>query len=122
MSRVHDPARSEDPVIRAAVDAALADASSALRLCGVVDRLAEALRADHPDDWETRLPEVWQLLTSPQEAAGTPALSSDRVAALAALQGVRPVSSLADLVSRVWPEDETADEFQEAVQAWRRGA
>jgi len=170
MSRVHDPARSDDPAIRTAVDGALAGAPPDLLLRGIFDRLAQALRADHPDDWERRLDALSQLIqraeaiwapptggqsleyvlrivldallatgfalrppTLPPEAAKilasfstTPSGESqpgqDRVAALAAAQGVRPVVLLSDLASHAWPEDETADEFQAAVQAWRRGA
>lgn len=39
--------------------------------------------------------------------------------ALAAEQGVRPVSNFDDLLGDFWPEGETADEFIAAVRRWR---
>jgi hypothetical protein len=40
--------------------------------------------------------------------------------ALAAQQGVRPVTNLDDLFGDFWPEDESVDEFIAAVRQWRR--
>ncbi len=39
--------------------------------------------------------------------------------ALAAEQGVQPVSNFDDLLGDFWPEEETADEFIAAVRRWR---
>jgi hypothetical protein len=42
------------------------------------------------------------------------------VDALAASQGVQPVSSPEELAADFWPADETADEFIASVRRWRR--
>jgi hypothetical protein len=39
---------------------------------------------------------------------------------LAVQQGVEPVASLDDLAGDFWPEDESVDDFVEAVRRWRR--
>ncbi len=39
---------------------------------------------------------------------------------LTAQQGVRPITDLDQLRGDFWPEDETADEFIDAVRMWRR--
>ncbi len=40
---------------------------------------------------------------------------------LAASQGIKPVTSLIDLRADFWPDDESIDEFTEAVRKWRDG-
>lgn len=45
---------------------------------------------------------------------------AERIEALAAAQGVRPIDDPASLVFEDWPEDESADDFIAAVRAWRR--
>ena len=42
-----------------------------------------------------------------------------RLEELAREQGVHPIEDPSSLVADFWPEDETADEFIAAVQAWR---
>lgn len=42
--------------------------------------------------------------------------------ALAAPQGVGPVTNFDDLLGDFWPQDETADELIAAVRQWRREA
>jgi hypothetical protein len=44
------------------------------------------------------------------------------VAELAAAQGVEPVESLDELWGDFWPEEETVDDFIEAIYQWRREA
>lgn len=39
---------------------------------------------------------------------------------LALEQGVKPIAGLDSLRADFWPEDESIDDFLEAVQAWRR--
>jgi hypothetical protein len=39
---------------------------------------------------------------------------------LAAQQGVQPVTNFEDLLGDFWPDDETADQFIDAVRQWRR--
>ena len=39
---------------------------------------------------------------------------------LAAEQGVRPVERFEDLLGDFWPEDESVDDFLDAVRRWRR--
>jgi hypothetical protein len=40
--------------------------------------------------------------------------------ALAAQQGVQPLGNPKELLADFWPEDETADQFNQAVRQWRR--
>jgi len=40
--------------------------------------------------------------------------------ALAAQQRVRPIDNPQELFADFWPEDETADQFNQAVRQWRR--
>ena len=42
------------------------------------------------------------------------------IEALAAQQGVSPISNFDDLLGDFWPEDESADDFIAAVREWRR--
>lgn len=42
------------------------------------------------------------------------------VAALAAAQGVQPISDPSELAADFWPEEESADQFIAAVRQWRR--
>jgi hypothetical protein len=49
------------------------------------------------------------------------AVTQARREKLAREQGVSPVEDPTTLLGDFWPEDETADEFIAAVQAWRRG-
>jgi len=40
--------------------------------------------------------------------------------ALAAQQGVKPIDNPEELYADFWPEQETADDFVQAVRQWRR--
>lgn len=40
---------------------------------------------------------------------------------LAQLQGVEAVESIESLVGDFWPEDESVDEFNATIRAWRHG-
>ena len=40
---------------------------------------------------------------------------------LAAQQGVSPVADFDSLLGDFWPEDESIDDFLEALHRWRRG-
>lgn len=41
------------------------------------------------------------------------------VAELSARQDVRPVSRLEDIAADFWPEEDSADDFRQAVRLWR---
>ncbi len=41
------------------------------------------------------------------------------VAVLAAAQGVRPIQSIDELASDIWPEDESMEEFLATLDVWR---
>jgi hypothetical protein len=142
MSQGHGQARGADPEIRPAVDTALDGAPAAPRLRAGLDQLAQALRAEHPADWETRLRKLWALalrageIWSPENrldglermvaavrgpGQSVTAMSPvERLEALAAAQRVRPLDDPASLVFQDWPEDESADDFVTAVHEWRR--
>ncbi len=40
---------------------------------------------------------------------------------LVAEQGVRPISSMDELLGDFWPEEDSIDDFLAAVREWRRG-
>jgi hypothetical protein len=144
MSTIHDPTRSADPVVRAAVDAMLADVTASRQVRAVLERVALALRAEHPSDWESRLRKLWSLalrageVWSPKdgmrgldrmlaalaepEQPDTSMSPAQHLEALAAAQGVRPIDDPASLVFEDWPEDESADDFIAAVRESRREA
>ena len=42
------------------------------------------------------------------------------VDALAAQQGVQPIANPHELYADFWPEEETADQFNQVVRQWRR--
>jgi len=42
------------------------------------------------------------------------------VDALAAQQSVQPIANPHELYADFWPEEETADQFNQAVRQWRR--
>ena len=54
-------------------------------------------------------------LTAEQQAAQA------ELEALLAAQGVRPITSIAELRGDFWPEDEAPDEFLATIRAWREG-
>ena len=58
----------------------------------------------------------------PRRKPKRPSPPTDRLylEALAAEQGVKPLANPKDLAAGFWPEDETADEFVEAVRQWRK--
>lgn len=60
MTQAREAFRSAEPAIRGAVDAVLAGSAGA-PVRALFDRLAEAVRDRHPDDWENRLERLWQL-------------------------------------------------------------
>jgi hypothetical protein len=55
------------------------------------------------------------VLTAEQQAAQA------ELEALLAAQGVRPITSIAELRGDFWPEDEDPDEFLATIRAWREG-
>lgn len=59
---------------------------------------------------------------TPRRQPKRPARPKDRLdlEALAAEQGVKPIGNPNDLVAAFWPEDETADDFVQAVRQWRK--
>ena len=60
--------------------------------------------------------------TAPQLVAGSAFFSQPRadVEVLAGQQAVSRVTNFSELLGDFWPEDETAEEFVEAVRQWRR--
>lgn len=52
---------------------------------------------------------------TPAAAFWAPASAAE----LSARQDVRPVSKLEDLAGDFWPEDESVDDFRQAVRLWR---
>ncbi|HEY7066504.1 MAG TPA: hypothetical protein VII06_33840 [Chloroflexota bacterium] len=50
-----------------------------------------------------------------------PTTPQERLAALIAAQGFRPIENIDDLAFPDWPEDESADDVIAAVRAWREG-
>ena len=62
---------------------------------------------------KAKRPNKPEARTPPRAAPGTSE-------ALAAQQGVKPVANPQELYADFWPEDETADQFVEAVRRWRR--
>ncbi len=59
---------------------------------------------------------------TPRRKPKQPSRPQDRLdlEALAAEQGVQPLGNPNDLVADFWPEDETADDFVQAVRQWRK--
>ena len=49
-----------------------------------------------------------------------PRLNKPTLEELAIQQGVFPVQNFDDLLGNFWPEEETADDFINAVEEWRR--
>lgn len=91
------------------------------------ERAAEALTylsdlANDPDGNERLMTSNHERRASPPVVPGwifqrMPAMDWQT---LTAQQGVRPITDLDQLHGDFWPDDETADEFIDAVRTWRR--
>lgn len=64
--------------------------------------------------------EILQAGGAPIGEAAAPFSGTHSLDAVAAMQGVSPVTRFESLLGTFWPEDEEADEVVATIRAWRR--